>query len=158
MLHLQGLPGPLPKMVIIWAADFDFYPVYENSVHLHPGNQDLFIKCVGHQALVLEVSRPCARVGIVVGRVGPASLKTENCWTHAGGLTKAMTVPANKPLAGTQYLLPPAMTLFVNYPTPPTPPCPSTASGGKGLVCLVQLRLLSASMVPGPRSGWRNQG
>ena len=93
-----------------------------------------------------------------VGRVGLASLKSENCWTHPGGLTKAMTVPANKPLAGTQYLLPPTMTLLVNYLTPPTPPCPSTASWGKGPVCLVQLRLLSASMVPGPRSGWISQG
>lgn len=91
------------------------------------------------------------------GGVGLASLKSENCWTHTGGLTKAMTVPANKPLAGTQYLLPPTSAVSklsdTSYPT-----LPQHSFLGRDMSVWFSFGSSSASMVPGPRSGWRSQG
>lgn len=79
MLHLQGLPGPFPKMAIIWAADFDFYVLfYERSVLPIQAIKTYLLSVLGTRLWSWNSPSHVQEWEWGWG-VGLASLKSENC-------------------------------------------------------------------------------
>lgn len=106
---------------------------------LRPGNQDIFIKCAGHRALVLEVLWSCARVA---PRSRTTQFEERDLWAPTLGDWEGLQLfLLNPPLPGTWHLGQPTGRLLIKYVTYPTR---NTTSWGRGPVCLVQLWLLRA--------------